>query len=119
LGTIYGDDTKPEMYQKDLAIDYYKKAIAVKADYFDAIYNLGALYINESNKLQVKANELPLNETKQYEAITEQANVIIREALPYLEQAHQMDPANMETVQVLKSIYIRFKMNDKLQTLNQ
>ncbi len=119
LGTIYGDDSKPDMYNKDVAIDYYKKAIDVKDDYFDAIYNLGALYINESNKLQVKANELPLTETKQYDAITEEANGIIREALPYLEKAHQMDPNNQETIQVLKTIYIRFKMNDKLQELNK
>ncbi len=119
LGTIYGDDTKPEMYNMELAVGYYKQAIAVKPDYFDAIYNLGALYINESNKIQVKANQLPLTETKKYDELTEQANTIIREALPYLETAHQMDPTNAETVQVLKSIYVRFKMNDKLEELNK
>jgi tetratricopeptide (TPR) repeat protein len=119
LGTIYGDDTKPEMYQLETAIGYYKKAIEIKADYFDAIYNLGALYINESNKLQMKANDLPLTETKKYDELTEQANAIIREALPYLETAYQMDPSNQETVLVLKSIYTRFKMNDKLESLNK
>lgn len=119
LGTIYGDDTKPEMYQLETAIGYYKKAIEIKADYYDAIYNLGALYINESNKLQMQANDLPLTETKKYDELTEQANVIIREALPYLETAYQMDPANQETVLVLKSIYTRFKMNDKLESLNK
>ncbi|NOU46667.1 MAG: tetratricopeptide repeat protein [Bacteroidales bacterium] len=119
LGTIYGDDTKTDMYQMDMAVEYYKKAIAIKPDYFDAIYNLGALYINESNKLQMKANDLPLTETKKYDEITEQANVIIRAALPYLETAYQMDPSNQETVMVLKSIYTRFKMNDKLELLNK
>jgi tetratricopeptide (TPR) repeat protein len=119
LGTIYGDDTKPELYNMDVAVGYYQKAIEIKADYFDAIYNLGALYINESNKLQMKANDLPLTETKKYNEITEQANVIIRNALPYLEKAHEMDSTNQETVQVLKSVYTRFKMNDKLELLNK
>lgn len=119
LGTIYGDDTKTDMYQLETAIGYYKKAIEIKPDYYDAIYNLGALYINESNKLQMQANDLPLTETKKYDELTEQANVIIREALPYLETAYQMDPSNQETVLVLKSIYTRFKMNDKLESLNK
>ena len=32
----------------DEAIEAYKKALAVKADYFDANYNLGALYFNQA-----------------------------------------------------------------------
>lgn len=119
LGTIYGDDTKPELYDMQKAIDYYKKAIELSPDYYDVIYNLGALYINESNKLQVKANDLPLNETKEYDRLTEEANVLIREALPYLEKANQLQPGNPETIQVLKSIYTRFKMNEELQKLEE
>lgn len=119
LGTIYGDELNAAMYSLDTAEMYYTRAIELKADYFDAIYNLGALYINESNKLQVKANDLPLSDTKGYEKITEEANVIIRKALPYLEKAHEMQPSNQETVTVLKTIYSRFKMDDKLKMLNQ
>lgn len=117
LGTIYGDEANAAMYNLATAAKYYEKAIEYKADYYDAIYNIGALYINESNKLQVKANDLPLTETKLYDKITEEANVIIRKALPYLEKAYEMQPSNKETIQVLKSIYARFKMNDKLKSL--
>lgn len=118
LGTIYGDELNADMYNMETAASYYTRAIDLKPDYFDAIYNLGALYINESNKLQVKANDLPLSDTKGYEKITEEANVIIRKALPYLEKAHEMQPSNQETVAVLKTIYTRFKMEDKLKALN-
>ena len=119
LGTIYGDETNAAMYDLSKAVEYYESAIALNPEYYDAIYNLGALYINESNKLQVKANDLPLTETKEYEKITEEANVIIRKALPHLEKAFELQPENQETIQVLKSIYARFKMDDKLKKMNE
>lgn len=119
LGTIYGDDTKAEMYNMDVAAGYYIKAIEIEPNYYDAVYNLGALYINESNKIQVKANDLPLDKTKEYDVLTKQADEIIKKALPHLEKAFEMQPSNQETIQVLKSVYARFKMNDKLQKLNE
>lgn len=119
LGTIYGDETNKEMYSLEVASGYYEEAIKLNPEYYDAIYNLGALYINESNKLQIIANDLPLTATKEYEKITEEANVIIRKALPHLEKAFELQPENQETVQVLKSIYARFKMDDKLKKMNE
>ncbi|HQQ12950.1 MAG TPA: hypothetical protein PK855_07300, partial [Bacteroidales bacterium] len=106
-------------YDMNKAIGYYEQAIALNPEYYDAIYNLGALYINESNKLQVKANDLPLSETKEYDKITEEANILIRKALPHLEKSYELQPSNQETIQVLKSIYNRFKMDDKLNKMNE
>lgn len=117
LGTIYGDESNEAMFNVETAETYYKKAIELEPDYYDAVYNLGALYINESNKLQVIANDLPLSETKKYDELTEQANEIIRKALPHLEKAYEMQPENVETKQVLISVYTRFKMDDKLNSI--
>lgn len=118
LGTIYGDDTKPELYNVEQAISYYKSAININPEYYDAIYNLGALYINESNKLKVKANDLPLEDTKGYDALIEQSNEIIRQALPYIEKAYQIDPIP-ETKAALVGIYSSLKMTDKLEEINK
>jgi len=74
---------------------------------------------NESNKIQVVANDLPLSETKKYEQLTEEANVIIRKALPYLEKAYEMNPNDQETVQVLRTVYARFNEVEKLEKLNE
>lgn len=117
LGTIYGDENNEAMFNVETAESYYTKAIEINPDYYDAVYNLGALYINESNKLQVIANDLPLSETKKYDELTEQANDIIRKALPHLEKAYEMQPDNEETMQVLISVYTRFKMDDKLKAI--
>jgi tetratricopeptide (TPR) repeat protein len=119
LGTIYGDETNPALFDVDIAENYYKAAIEIEPNYYDAIYNLGALYINESNKIQVVANDLPLNATKEYEKLTEEANVIIRKALPYLERAYEMNPDDQETVLVLRTIYARFNEKEKLEKLNK
>ncbi|MBG0781291.1 MAG: hypothetical protein H0S84_03390 [Bacteroidales bacterium] len=119
LGTIYGDETKEDMFDMDSAELYYSKAIEINPDYYDAIYNLGALYINQSNQLQVKANDLPLDATEEYDKLTEKANAIIKKALPYLEKANELEPENEETIAVLKSIYTRFNMADKLEKLNK
>lgn len=119
LGTIYGDEANPEMFDLELAEMYYIKSLEINPDYYDAVYNLGALYINESNKLQVAANELPLNETQKYDEMTEEANTIIKKALPLLEKANELQPGSEETEGVLKSIYIRFNMTDKLESLNE
>jgi tetratricopeptide (TPR) repeat protein len=119
LGTIYGDETNPNLFDVNVAENYYKEAIEIEPDYYDAIYNLGALYINESNKIQVVANDLPLNATKEYEKLTGEANVIIRRALPYLERAYEMNPDDKETVLVLRTIYARFNDKEKLDMLNK
>jgi hypothetical protein len=66
----------------------------------------------------VEANDLPLSETKKYDEMTEQANEIIRKALPYLEKAYEIMPDNEETKQVLVTIYTRFNMDDKLKEIS-
>lgn len=117
LGTIYGDETNEEMYDTDLASEYYERAIEIQPDYYDAVYNLGALYINESNKIQVIANDLPLTAEEEYAELTEQANELIRKALPHLEKAYELNPTDEETKNVLRTVYIRFNDMDKLQLL--
>lgn len=119
LGTIYGDEANAEMYDLEKAEMYYTKSLEINPDYYDAVYNLGALYINESNKLQVAANELPLDETKKYDEMTEEANIIIKKALPLLEKSNELQPGNEETLSVLRSIYIRFNMTEKLESIEE
>lgn len=117
LGTIYGDEeNNQDIFNTDTAVEYYKKAIEIKSDYFDAVYNLGALYINEANKITVIANELPLEEQKKYEEMTEEAAEILRTALPYVEKAHEVDPSDA-TKAALMGIYSTLKMNDKIESL--
>ncbi|MDP4291717.1 MAG: hypothetical protein Q8908_11600 [Bacteroidota bacterium] len=119
---ILGNDaTKPAdfraaCYQK--AEKAYKKALSIKPDYFDATYNLGALYVNRASGIIEEANKLPLNETAKYDKLKGDADDILKVAIPYLEKAHQLEPKDMSSMSALKEIYTRLQMADKLKAIN-
>ena len=119
LGTIYGDDTQ-ELYDADKAVSYYTHAINAKPDYYDAIYNLGALYINMSNKIKEQADAITgfsKAEQKQYEELINQANELIETGLPYVRQAYEAQPSP-EIKSVLKSMYVRLNMLEEANALD-
>ena len=119
LGTIYGDDTK-DLFDGDKAIDYYTRAINAKPDFYDAIYNLGALYINMSNKIKEQADAITgfsKAEQKQYDDLITQANELIQTGLPYVKQAYEAQPSP-EIKAVLKSMYVRLNMLDEVKALD-
>ena len=122
LGTIYGDDSH-EIYDADKAINYYTDALTVNPEFYDADYNLAALYVNLSNKKNAEANELlesGFNNSilARANALTEEGNEFLREGLPHAERAFEAQPSQ-ELGQVLKSIYIRLQMMDEAAALNQ
>lgn len=97
----------------------YLQAISLKSDYFDANYNLGALYVNEAIEIMDKANALPLNEEKQYVALKADADALLVKSLPYLERADELQPNDQYTMRTLKDIYTRLGMVDKLKSINE
>jgi tetratricopeptide (TPR) repeat protein len=97
----------------------YLQAISLKADYFDANYNLGALYVNKAIEIMDKANALPLNEEKQYVAMKTDADALLVKSLPYLERADELQPNDQYTMRTLKDIYTRLGMVDKLKSINE
>ena len=120
LGTIYGDDEK-DIYDADKAVENYMRAIEINPNYFDAIYNLGALYINMSNKLKAQANEITgfsKAEIEQYDNLVGQAEELLRTGLPYVKQAYETQPSP-EVKQVLRTMYVQLKMNAEAKALDE
>ncbi len=113
LGKTY-DDTK-DFENAEL---YYKKASEVNPDFFEAYYNIGAIYVNKAAELQSEASELPLDKMKEYDALNAEADINLENALPYLEKSFELNPDDIYTRNALKEAYIRLKMNDKLEELN-
>ncbi len=93
--------------KKEDCVSAYKKAIALKPDYFDAIYNLGALYFNEGAEMSNNANKIPPSKVAEYEAAKKKFEAKFNEALPYLEKAYQINPKDFGTLQSLSQLYIR------------
>lgn len=120
LGTIYGDDTH-EIFDADKAINYYNEALAVNPEFYDADYNLAALYVNLSNKKNAEANEITgfsKKEIERYDALVKEGNDFLEAGLPHAERAFNAQPSK-ELGQVLKSIYVRLKMMDEKNALEQ
>jgi tetratricopeptide (TPR) repeat protein len=102
----------------DDAIAGYKEAIAVDPNYFDALFNLGAIYFNKGGEVINEANKLPINETAKYEKMLADGNNYLNLALPYLEKCETIQPQDKPTLISLKEIYTRLKMTDKLAAVN-
>ena len=102
----------------DKAEDAYKNAINLDPDYFEANYNIGALYVNKAAKILEKANDLPLDAVDEYEAEKAKADDLLKKSLPYLEKAIELQPNDVNTLVSLKEIYTRLGMLEKLKAVN-
>ena len=118
IGNIYDQlakegnlTTEQNQENFDLCVSYYKKAIEVKSDYFEALFNLGTMYNNKAVDLLAIAQKLPFGDPR-YEPMIKEVDMLFNTALPYLEKAHSVNPADIDPMRMLYSIYLRLKKND-------
>jgi len=97
----------------------YLKAIELNPQFFDAIYNLGALHVNNAVATMEKANKLPLEDKKNYDLLKKESEKELNSAMPYLEKASEMQPNDVLVLTTLKEIYARLSLLDKLKAVNQ
>lgn len=118
-GTVYD-----KLSDSEEAAKSYLKAIEIDANFFDAYYNLGAVYFNNGVKLVDEANKVPAKDYEKYESIMAKSNVEFKKALPYIEKAYNINNNSKESIEALKNIYFRFRsesdeMNKKFQEYNE
>lgn len=94
---------KPKNYEElhGKAAENYKKAIELKPDYFDAIYNIGILYYNQSIEYYNRSNSTIADAAK-YGTMWEGP---LKVAVEYLEKARAMEPKDVNTILALKICY--------------
>lgn len=126
LGTIYdkmaNDSLSDDGTRKDalgMAISAYKKSLQLNPEYFNALYNIGALYVNSAAAIEIQANALPLDRVEEYEKLKSELTGYLELAAPYLEQATIMQPQDVNTLQTLRLIYSRTGQNAKLKEINE
>ena len=105
------------------AISAYLKALEVKPDYFDANYNLGALYFNQAVQGINAANDMwkprmTKAESEAQKKTENDAKELFNTAKPYLEAAHVADPSDIETMRSLRDIYARTGDDDKMLSIS-
>jgi hypothetical protein len=75
--------------------------------------------VNNAAKQMTDANAIPPDKEKEYLAMKAKADASLDKALPYLEKAHAMDPADKNTIRSLKEIYARKSMMDKVKEMDE
>ena len=89
-------------------IEYYQKAIDSDANYVDAIYMLGLVYIDESNKYVEQINGLPRNATqKQFDELDKKKNAELQKSLTFFERAYVLNPKDSSTLEALREVYYK------------
>ncbi len=114
VGTNYDQMGNFEEAEKN-----YKKAIELDNEFFDPIYNLGALYVNKAIAITEEANALPLSEQKKYDVLKVEADDYLSKSLPYLEKADELNPDDTYVLRTLRDIYARLGMHDKLKEMDE
>ena len=114
LGSVYDN-----LGMQDEAVDAYTKSLGIKTDYFDANYNLGALYFNKAVQMVNEANDMwkprmSKDEAAKQKELEEGGKAMFSTALPYLEKALEVEPDDRETLRSLRDIYARVGMDEKM-----
>lgn len=118
---IVNDTTKTEKEQDDAFIEAenaYKKAIELQPDFFDAIYNLGALYFNRGVNNILKADVLPFGD-ENYDKLKSIGDDYMNKSLPILEKAYELQPDDYSTLFSLKQIYSRRGKIEKYKEVSE
>ncbi|MBN4051966.1 tetratricopeptide repeat protein [Cytophagaceae bacterium AH-315-L13] len=96
---------------KNDAAGAYLRAIEHKPDYFDAVYNLGALYFNIAVDMVKAADEV--SDPGKFNKLKAEFEVEFKNALPHLEKAHELNDKDFNTLSSLKQLYARLGQYDK------
>jgi tetratricopeptide (TPR) repeat protein len=101
-GVIY---MKQEKY--DDAIRVLSKAVELKGDEYNTLFNLGVSYYNKAVEMFQKANEIM--DVNKYNAAVGEANAIFVKAIPHFEKANSLNPDDVDTLKNLKELYFRLR----------
>lgn len=112
-------DSYKEVNDSDEAINYYQKVLEINPDFFLALYNLGVIYYSQAFDLNMEANDLPYDETDEYNRLIGEASVFFLESLPFFERAFVIDSTDDDVIKALRQIYTSTKQMDKLKELNE
>lgn len=103
---LYGYLQQSHLNSKSTAETAYKKALSLDQNYFDALYQLAIIYIDDANEVLKQNN-------------SQKFNSLINRAEFTLLRAHEININDHNTVALLIEIYTRKNRLDKVQELRR
>jgi len=111
-GTLY-----EKLGEKERAMEFYGKAIEVDPEYFNAYFNIGALYYNTAVEMYDEANKI--EDLKAYNAAKLKADEELKKSIAPMEKAYEINPDERATLETLQTIYYRLQMLDKYEEVKK
>ncbi len=114
LGVISAEGGKLDEAEK-----YYRRAIEIDPNYFNANLNLAELKLRGDEKWVNEINKLGTSEkdNKRYEVLKGEREKNFKAILPYLEKAVQIQPDNDAAKKTLLSVYNALEMTAQYKSL--
>jgi tetratricopeptide (TPR) repeat protein len=109
----YAGLTYSSAKEYDKAAEYYRKALEIDPNYFEANLNLGFVMMNPAIDIFNAANKLPASKQKEYTAAIAKSNALFTKAEPYILKATEVNPTSVEALSNLKTVYIGKKEDAK------
>ncbi len=111
-----------QMKNHDDAIAAGAKAVALAPELYDTNYRQGIFWATKGDALGEEMNKKSYTRQADYDADYAVVNDAYRAAIPFLEKAHSLQPANVGVVETLKSLCFRLRdeegMMDKYNVYN-
>jgi tetratricopeptide (TPR) repeat protein len=123
-------DPKNKLYPYYLGIAYstigesskaeeaYLTALKIDPNFADASTNIGGIILNKGINLFNKANQLPQNQQKEYDAMIKIGELELEKALPYLIKSNELDPKSRIALENLKTYYIIKRNQEKVTEIS-
>lgn len=112
LGVILSEDPA----SKGEAEQAYRKAIVIQPDMKDAYTNLGNLLMGDDGKAVDAINAArKAGNAGEVSRLSEERRARFRNAIPVLESYYKMNPNDLDTVSLLKGLYLSTQNNAKFE----
>lgn len=114
-GTVYSN-----LKNFDKAEENFKKALDLKADYGDALFNLGVVYVNRGNEyLDVSNNYVDKRMFKEADVEKDKGMAQYKLAIEYIEKARLSNPNEVIYIKALKDLYGKVENTDKYEEMKK
>jgi tetratricopeptide (TPR) repeat protein len=113
LGVTYEKENNQAEAEKS-----YVTALSIRPDYYDAAYNMGAMYYNQAQAKSKVCNDIPPRETDKFNACKSELKPIYLKAAEYFEICYKQEPNDSQLKQALKETYLKGGNREKSATFN-
>lgn len=113
--------TTAELGDTEGAIEYYEKALELDPDMTEARMNIVVAILAKERDIIDEMNKLGMSkeDNKRYKELEEERLEVYEEAIPYLEDAIEHDPTNVEIIRTAMNIFNTLDEQEKAQVMKE